>query len=308
VPTADNLNQLDDRTLMSAVREGSPESFDQLYRRHWAAAAAYARRLVRQSADQHDIVAEAFARVFGILSRGRGPQDSFRPYLLRAIRNAAYDRTRAERRLELTGELTQLEGVEPFRDTAVEKFDRELITRAFRELPARWQKVLWLTLIEEQPVDVAAAHLDINPNSLTSLAYRAREGLRQAYLRIALQSGGNPGCDHLADALIRYVRGTSAPTDRRSVEVHLNACGHCATRIEELRQTEALLRERPVSQRAATRSASAGRRNVGDRGRASDRWERSGHDDHPAHQPTLPGRRARAVRPEVEPDDYSVPA
>lgn len=264
--TAENLSQLDDRALMSAVREGSQESFAHLYRRHAVAAAAYARRLVRQSADEHDIVSEAFLRVFGILRRGQGPQDSFRPYLLRAIRNAAYDRTRAERRLELTGEITVLEGSEPFHDTAVEQVDRDLVSRAFRELPARWQKVLWWTLIDELPVDVAAARLGINPNSLTSLAYRAREGLRQAYCRIALQPGGNAGCRQMADPFIRYVRGTSAPEDCRVVEEHLGSCAQCANRIEELRQTDALLWDRPASQRA--QAGGSGRRDKLGRGTA----------------------------------------
>jgi RNA polymerase sigma factor (sigma-70 family) len=297
VPTAEDPSQLDDRALMSAVREGSVESFAQLYRRHAAVATAYARRLVRQSADEHDVVADAFLRVLGILSRGRGPRDSFRPYLLRAVRNAAYDRTRAERRLELTGEITALEGAEPFRDTAVERFDREQVVRAFRELPVRWQKVLWLTLIDELPVEVAAAHLSINPNSLTSLAYRAREGLRQAYLRIALESGGGPTCQQPVDSLIRFVRGTAAPTDRRSVEEHLRSCVPCRTRIEELRQTEAMLWDRSPSRKAAARGPVAGRRDVVARGQAA------------ARQPVPATVRTRiARRPEMGSGDYCVSA
>jgi RNA polymerase sigma factor (sigma-70 family) len=297
VPTDEDPNQLDDRALMSAVREGSVESFAHLYHRHAAVATAYARRLVRQSADEDDVVADAFLRVLGILSRGRGPQESFRPYLLRAVRNAAYDRTRAERRLELTGEVTVLEGAEPFRDTAVERFDRELVARAFRELPVRWQKVLWLTLIDELPVDVAAARLSINPNSLTSLAYRAREGLRQAYLRIALESGGGPTCQQSTDSLIRFVRGTAALTDRRSVEEHLTSCGPCSTRIEELRQTEAMLWDRSSARKASVRGPVAGRRDVAARGEVVVR------------QPVLTTARTRiARRPGIGPGDYCVPA
>ncbi|HET9658119.1 MAG TPA: sigma-70 family RNA polymerase sigma factor [Kineosporiaceae bacterium] len=253
---AEGQRELDDRELMTAVREGRSENFAHLYHRHSAAAAAYARRLVRQGADEHDVVAEAFLRVFGILSRGLGPQDSFRPYLLRAVRNAAYDRTRAERRLELTDEISVLEGVEPFRDTAVERFDRELVVQAFRQLPARWQKVLLLTVIEELPVDEAAERLGINTNSLTSLAYRAREGLRQAYLRISLATGSSPVCRKFADPMIRFVRGTAAPTDRRLVEEHLSACGDCGSRIRELSETDAVLWSRSAVLVLAPQAAS----------------------------------------------------
>lgn len=245
--TAQELPELDDRALMTAVRHGSVESFAQLYRRHATAASAYARRLVRQSADEHDIVADAFLRVFGILSRGLGPQDSFRPYLLRAVRNAAYDRTRAERRLELTDELSVLEGAQPFRDTAVERLDRDLVLQAFRRLPARWQEVLWLTLIEELPVDNAAECLGINTNSLTSLAYRAREGLRQAYLQTLLASGSSPACRRMAGVLVRFVRGTVAPSGRRAAEEHLRSCAACRAKIRELHETDAVLWDRSTA-------------------------------------------------------------
>lgn len=247
--TAEDLDQLDDRELMAEVRQGNADSFAYLYRRHVTAAAAYARRLVRQNADEHDVVADAFLRVFGILSRGLGPKDSFRPYLLRAVRNAAYDRTRAERRLALTDELSVLEGAQPFHDTAVEKFDRDLVLQAFRNLPARWQKVLWLTLIEELPVDAAAARLGINTNSLTSLAYRAREGLRQSYLEASLAAGGGQSCHRAAAALSRFVRGTVAATDRRMVmvEEHLRSCTDCRARIREVYETDAMLWDRSVT-------------------------------------------------------------
>jgi RNA polymerase sigma factor (sigma-70 family) len=254
VETVAEPHPLDDRALMTAVREGDPESFVHLYQRHVAAAAAYARRLVRQRADEHDVVADAFLRVLGILSRGKGPQDTFRPYLLRAVRNAAYDRARAERRLELTDEPCVLEGVQPFRDTAVERFDRDRVLQAFRSLPARWQDVLSLTLIEELPVEVAAARLGINPNSLSSLAYRAREGLRQAYLRTSLTSA-DPACHRVAGALSRFVRGTVARTDRRLVEEHFTTCTACQARIRELRETDGVLWDRSVTAIPAMRPA-----------------------------------------------------
>lgn len=254
VETVAEPHPLDDRALMTAVREGSSESFLHLYQRHVAAAAAYARRLVRQKADEHDVVADAFLRVFGILSRGKGPQDSFRPYLLRAVRNAAYDRARAERRLELTDDLCVLEGAQPFRDTAVERFDRDLVLQAFRSLPVRWQNVLWLTLIEELPVEAAAAQLGMNPNALTSLAYRAREGLRQAYLCTSLASA-DPACHRVVGALSRFVRGSVAPTDRRLVEEHLTTCAACQARIRELRETDGVLWGRFVIDAPATHQA-----------------------------------------------------
>lgn len=251
----DDLTQLDDRALMAAVRQGSRDSFALLYSRHVDAAAGYARRLVRQSADEHDIVAEAFIRVYAILARGLGPQDSFRPYLLRAVRNAAYDRTRAERRLELTDEVTVLEGVVPFRDTAVEGVDRGAVVQAFRELPPRWQTVLWLTIVDECPVEDAAGRLGVSPNSLTSLAYRAREGLRQAYLRVVLGSGVNAVCEHMTDALVRHIRSLGSVSERQAVDEHLRGCVCCRTRLDEVAETDAQLWGRTRTKRRVVRPA-----------------------------------------------------
>ena len=58
-----------------------------------------------------------------------------------------------------------------------------MIARAFASLPERWQAVLWHTEIEgARPADVAPL-LGLTANSVAALAYRAREGLRQAMER-----------------------------------------------------------------------------------------------------------------------------
>jgi DNA-directed RNA polymerase specialized sigma24 family protein len=61
------------------------------------AARSLARQLVRNRAEADDVVAETFAKILDLLHRGGGPDDAFRPYLLTAVRRAAYDRHRAER-------------------------------------------------------------------------------------------------------------------------------------------------------------------------------------------------------------------
>jgi RNA polymerase sigma factor (sigma-70 family) len=237
VLTPERLAGADDRDLMNAVRLGCVESFAELYQRHVAAALAYAGRLVTQNADAKDVVADVFLRVFGILSRGFGPQDSFRPYLMRAVRNAAYDRTRAQGRIDLTGDVSVLEGCLPFHDTAVERFDRTRAIEAFRSLPERWREVLWLTVIEECSVDEAAVRLGLNTNSLTSLAYRAREGLRQAYLRTSI-TGSGAECRRIAPAIVRYMRGSVSPATRGEVERHIVSCEDCEERLLEVRESD----------------------------------------------------------------------
>ena len=93
-----------DADLISASRAGDAAAYDTLYRRHVAAAHSLARQLVRNRAEADDVVAETFAKILDLLHRGGGPDDAFRPYLLTAVRRAAYDRHRAERRQLVTDE------------------------------------------------------------------------------------------------------------------------------------------------------------------------------------------------------------
>ena len=92
-----------DVDLIAASRAGDAAAYDSLYRRHLAAAYGLARQLVRNRAEADDVVAETFAKILDLLHRGGGPDDAFRPYLLAAVRRAAYDRHRAERRQLVTG-------------------------------------------------------------------------------------------------------------------------------------------------------------------------------------------------------------
>ena len=70
---------------------GDAVAYDTLYRRHVTAAHGLARQLVRNRAEADDVVAETYAKILELRHRGGGPDDAFRPYLLTAVRRAAYD-------------------------------------------------------------------------------------------------------------------------------------------------------------------------------------------------------------------------
>ena len=144
-----------DANLIASVRSGEVDAYGSLYARHVAAAHNLARQLARSPAEADDLVSEAFAKVLDIMRSGGGPDSAFRAYLLTAMRHVAYDRTRRDRRLELTEDI-EAAGAnperisEPFRDTAVAGLERSLAAQAFARLPERWQAVLWHTEIEGQ--------------------------------------------------------------------------------------------------------------------------------------------------------------
>jgi len=113
-----------DADLITASRSGDAAAYDTLYRRHAPAARTLARQLVRGQAEADDVVAETFAKILDLLRRGGGPEGAFRPYLLTAVRRAAYDRHRAERRQIVTDQMEHRTGLVPRRAGTRRRADR----------------------------------------------------------------------------------------------------------------------------------------------------------------------------------------
>lgn len=231
-----------DGELIAAVRSGGTDAYDLLYSRHRDAALVLARQLARAPADADDIVADAFTRVLGVLRRGGGPDELFRPYLLTAVRHTAYDHARGQRAEAATEQHELPDPGEPFADPAVASLERSLAARAFRSLPERWRAVLWYTEVEQgRPAEVAPL-LGLTPNGLAALAYRAREGLRRAYLQMHLQSVPREECRPVTEKLGGYVRGGLSRRDAGLVREHLGGCAACRSAHAELTDVNATLR------------------------------------------------------------------
>ncbi len=233
----DEPDVVSDVELITAARLGDRDAFGELYRRHVDAARRLASRLARRRADVDDLVSDAFARVSGALARGRGPDIAFRPYLYTTLRRVAYDRTAAGRREHVVDD-TAFEAfddaTEPLVDPAVADLERSLTARAYRSLPERWQAVLWYTEVEEMgPADVGAL-LGLSANATAALAYRAREGLRQAYLQAHVATEPLRSCRPTIDRLGGYVRGGLSERERNTVESHLDDCERCRALYLEL--------------------------------------------------------------------------
>ena len=229
-----------DGELISAVRGGDVDAYGELFSRHVEAARRLARQLV-SAGDVDDLVSEAFAKVLVVLQRGGGPDLAFRAYLLTAVRRLQVDRIRSTARLQTTGDLTPFDPGVPFRDTAIEGFENATAARAFASLPERWQLVLWHTEVEEQKPAEVALLLGMSANSVSALAYRAREGLRQAYLSMHAQDVDEDACGRTRASLGAYVRGGLSRRDSARVEQHLEDCRACAAIYLELTEVNSRL-------------------------------------------------------------------
>ena len=237
-----------DAELIEAVRKGTVSAYGGLYERHVASAYNLARQLTRSPAEADDLVSEAFAKVLDTLRGGRGPDSAFRAYLLTALRHTAYDKTRRDRKLQLADDVTTVSGVsaesvsEEFDDTAVAGLDRSLAAQAFARLPERWQAVLWHTEVEGQSPQEVAPILGLTPNGVSALAYRAREGLRQAYLQVHLAETTDRHCRAAAERLGAWTRGGLAKREKAQVEAHLDTCDRCRALAAELADVNGAMR------------------------------------------------------------------
>src|SRR6476659_11208343 len=229
-----------DAELIAAVRGGDVDAYGELFARHVDAA----RRLARQIAgpgNADDLVSDAFTKVLTVLQRGGGPDLAFRAYLLTAVRRLHVDRIRSGSRLRPVDDLTPFDPGLPFQDTAVEGFDNAAAARAFSSLPERWQMVLWHTEVEQQkPADIAPL-LGMSANSVSALAYRAREGLRQAFLSQHATDPDDVDCAWTRDHLGAYVRNGISRRDGARVESHLEECRRCMAIYLELTEVNSNL-------------------------------------------------------------------
>ena len=230
---------LGDADLVAQVREGPEESYAEpyaeLYRRHQPAALALARTLTEHtSAD--DIVSEAFEKLLQRIRGGGGPEAAFRPYLLRTVRTVAVDASRRTRRLVVAEDPEDAARTPTTDDDALVDavHERTTLARAFAALPERWQSFLWLSFVDDADRHEIATILGISAGSVSALGYRAREGLRRAYLDAHLRTAPTPECADVWPMLAGAIRGALSPAQQVEVDQHLEGCEHCRAALAEL--------------------------------------------------------------------------
>jgi RNA polymerase sigma factor (sigma-70 family) len=236
-----DLDLKSDAELIAAVREGDTASYGVLYERHLNAAKRAASCLVRTPAEREDLVADAFTRVLRALRDGGGPNEGFRAYLLVTMRNAAISTSRGAS-VSLYADVPETYLPHPGGDPVVNKWDAMTAAAAFASLPERWRTVLWHTEVEEETPAEIAPLLGMRPNGVAALAYRAREGLRQAYLRAHLPDVESRECQATVAKLAGWVRRSVPVPLGRKISKHLAVCADCRARVDTLTRVNQELR------------------------------------------------------------------
>lgn len=223
----------DDDELVLRARTGDTDAWAALYERHRPRAQRFATKLVGQ-VDADDLVSAAFERTFEALQRDLGPQVAFRAYLLTAIRNAYVSRIRGDNRLVWTEDHEWLGVAFSVPDPAEALVESSVLAEAFGTLPQRWQEVLWQSLVEGETNLELALRYGMSRNAIAALTFRAREGLRQAYLAQHIGRSTDSTCREVRTLMPAYHRKNLAAGTSAEVGAHLDGCDPCAEVMAEL--------------------------------------------------------------------------
>ncbi|WP_158674551.1 RNA polymerase sigma factor [Streptomyces hoynatensis] len=239
------MAEVGDDALLARARSGEDAAFAELYRRHAAAVRSHARLCCRDPHTAEDLAAEVFARTLRALRAGAGPRDSARAYLLTTVRRLAAQwstgRGAAEQPVADVGERAEQCASEA---QALSRADQSMAARAFHRLPDRWQEVLWHTAVEEEPLSEVAPLLGLSANAAAVLAFRAREGLREAYLQehVNASLAGEANCREHAGLLGAYARKPSRRRGFQRLRRHLDSCDRCRSAYVELLDLNSTMR------------------------------------------------------------------
>ena len=224
---------MSDESLVASARAGDRSAFAQLWQRHARSGLRVARQFT-SSVDADDLVSEAYVRIYQRVLAGGGPDGAFRPYLYTTIRNLA-SRWGGDRHDVNVDDMGDFEDPSAAEDPVAVALDRTLTVRAFRALPERWQSVLWYTEVEGMDPHEVAPILGLTANGVAALAYRAREGLRKAWLQAHVSAASTSGeCQWAIERLGDFARNGLTARERIRVSDHLATCARCSIISEEV--------------------------------------------------------------------------
>jgi RNA polymerase sigma factor (sigma-70 family) len=222
-----------DEELIANARSGDQGAFAELWRRHYRSGARVARQFT-SSIDADDLVSEAYTRIYQRVLAGGGPSGAFRPYLYTTIRNLASTWGAKSRDVQVD-DIADFEDPDTIDDPVAVALDRTLTARAFKSLPERWQSVLWYTEVEGMDPHEVAPLLGMSANGVAALSYRAREGLRKAWLQAHVSDAGvSEACKWSMARLGEHARHSLTEREQQKLDDHLATCTKCAIVSEEV--------------------------------------------------------------------------
>ena len=165
---------------VSADNAQSPETIEALCAQHWLSVYRIVSRRCRSKSEAEELTQEVFLRALAAHHESGGSEPPSRAYLNQIARNLVVDRWRAEQRRPGLWPLdVDLSSEEPGpEEVTVAQDERRSLLAALDALPDRYSEVLRLRLQEgKSPLEVGVL-MNINPNAVRQLQFRAIQALR----------------------------------------------------------------------------------------------------------------------------------
>ena len=214
-------------------------AYARIYEEQQPRLVAYARSLTRNAWTAEDIVAEAHFKVWRRLAAGH-EIENVPAYLMTTVRHlasAAGSAVRETPRDPHADERTVV-GEQRHGDDPAERVSSvDLVVRVLGQLPERWVKALWLAEAEGQPLAAIGPQLGTKEGATAVLLHRAREGMRQAFLRAQTGAPDDPACQVYWARMPAYVRGAATAKQSERLLGHVDACDDCRARLAALMST-----------------------------------------------------------------------
>lgn len=108
------------------------------------------------------------------------------------------------------------------------------LAKVLRDMPDRQVKAVWLVEVEGLPLATVGRRLGTHRNAAAVLLHRARENMRQAFLRA--QPGGPlvESCAEHWGRMPAHVRGVDPCEVAGRIREHTRSCGDCRYRLAQL--------------------------------------------------------------------------
>ncbi|MFK0074673.1 sigma-70 family RNA polymerase sigma factor [Arthrobacter woluwensis] len=221
------LNDPLEALLLQRARGGDRKAYSTLFARHYDAAMGAAFRACGDRHIAEDAVSDVFVAALRAFDAGKGPQGSFRAYLLVSAARAAVRMTKKQAKELPCSDTLALEQLPSNPERRMLEQERAAMVQAFSQLPPNWRWILWKLDIEETKPREVAPLLELSPNAVVALHRRAKSALRTAYITAYLQLDPEHVCSTALRFLPGYLAGTLTARRHISCEQHFTECPDC---------------------------------------------------------------------------------
>jgi RNA polymerase sigma-70 factor, ECF subfamily len=181
-----NPSSLQDRTLISRIKEGDQIAFETLMRKYQTHLSALVHWHAGQTTDEEDLLQLLMCKVYYSL-KSFDLNRPFYPWLRRIAVNLCCDEKRRLRRKALTFtelEHSSIEARHPvheinFYSSESRQDMSDMLQRVIGMLPERHQEVITLHHMQQMPYEEIGAILKCTPRAVRVKAFRARAALRK---------------------------------------------------------------------------------------------------------------------------------